>query len=193
MVSRASIRYILGSALILFFGLLLVVSCQSQNVKMPIVPKTAVPGQMKRDDPLTCPTVPAQPSQAEQGAFVYCQVCMTCHGDVGQGLDEWRKELDPPDNNCFQAECHGPRHPPEGFEIPKYAPVVMGAGVLDHYGDANTLHDYLVRTMPWWNPGYLQPEEYWQLTAFLLEANGVSLNQINLNGLTAPFVTIKTK
>ncbi len=160
---------------------------------MPIIPKTAIPGQMKRDDPLTCPTVPAQPSQAEEGAFVYCQVCMTCHGDVGQGLDEWRKELDPPDNNCFQSRCHGPKHPPEGFVIPDYAPIIIGSGVLDHYGNAQTLRDYLVKTMPWWNPGYLKPDEYWQLTAFLLEANGITLNKIELNDLTAPFILIKTK
>ncbi len=168
-------------------------SCSPQQVKMPIVPKTEIPGQMKRDDPLTCPIVPEQPSQSEQGAFVYCQVCMTCHGDVGQGLDEWRKELDPPDNNCFQSRCHGPKHPPEGFVIPDYAPVVIGSGVLDHYENAKNLHDYLEKTMPWWNPGYLKADEYWQLTAFLLEANGLLLNKINLSDLTAPFILIKTQ
>lgn len=187
------IRIIIGTGLAALTLLTVAISCSPQKVTMPIVPKTAVPGQMKRDDPLTCPTVPAQPSQSEQGAFVYCQVCMTCHGDIGQGLDEWRKELDPPDNNCFQSRCHGPKHPPEGFVIPDYAPVVIGPGVLDHYGDAKSLHDDLVETMPWWNPGYLTPEEYWQVTAFLLEANGVSLDKWILSDLTAPFILIQTK
>lgn len=178
---------------VLMFLLMGVVSCSTEKVVMPIVPKTAVPGQIKRDDPLTCPTVPAQPSQAEQGAYVYCQVCMTCHGDVGQGLDEWRAELDPPDNNCFQAKCHGKRHPPEGFEIPPFAPVVMGVGVLDHYGNAKALHDDMAETMPWWNPGYLTADEYWQITAFLLEANGIQLGPIKLNEMTSPLIQINTK
>ena len=141
---------------------------------MPITnAAVSIPFTTKRTDPLTCPVLGKDPDQAELGSVVYCQVCMVCHGDVGQGLDEWRKELQPPDDNCFQSGCHGKKHPPEGFIIPNTSPPVIGKGILDKYGNALSLHDYLEEEMPWWRPGYLKAEEYWQLTAFMLKANGI--------------------
>jgi hypothetical protein len=118
---------------------------------------------------------------------------MVCHGDVGQGLDAWRAGLEPPDNNCFEAKCHGPRHPRDGFVIPEYAPVIMGAGILDHYGNAAALHESMVETMPWWNPGYLTEAEYWQITAFLLRANGIDTSNIILDEKNAEAIIIQTK
>lgn len=137
--------------------------------------------------------MPAVPNQADQGAYVYCQVCMTCHGDIGQGLTEWRKQLDPPDNNCFQSGCHGKKHPPEGFEIPTEAPIIIGPDVLKPYANAQELHDYLAKTMPWWKPGYLKSEEYWQLTAWMLRANGYDLGSLQLNETNAKDVILNSK
>lgn len=164
-----------------------------QPVRMPVMPKTALPGQIARVDPLTCPTVPAHPSQAEQGAYDYCQVCMTCHGDTGQGLDGWRHKLKPPDNNCYQSTCHGARHPANGFVLPDEVPPIVGPGVLDEYQNAQFLHDYIADEMPWWKPGYLKPKQYWNLTAFLLQANGIDTGSLELSETNAAEIQIKTK
>jgi len=118
--------------------------------------------------------MPADPDQADQGALVYYYNCMVCHGDRGQGLtDEFRSLWSPGDRNCWQAKCHGANHPPDGFEIVRYVPPVVGEGTLARSLNAQQLHSYLRTTMPWQTPGRLSDEEYWQLTAFLLRENGV--------------------
>jgi mono/diheme cytochrome c family protein len=141
-------------------------------------------GGMAVPDRLGAPPLPANPSQADLGHAVYYQVCMACHGDRGQGLtDEWRDAWGG-DSNCWESKCHGPNHPPHGFSFPKVTSPIVGAGTLFRFENALELHDYLVDTMPWWFPGYLQPDEYWQLTAFLLQEHqalpvGVTLDANN--------------
>lgn len=124
-------------------------------------------------DRLAAPPLPDNPSQADLGAQVYYQVCMACHGDRGQGLtEEWRVEWKE-DSNCWQSGCHGPDHPPWGFSILETCcPPVLEGTLLNRFKNAQELHQYLVETMPWWNPGYLTTEQYWQLTAFLVREHG---------------------
>ena len=139
-------------------------------------------------DRLAAPPMPAKPAQADDGAYVYYQVCMACHGDRGQGLtDEWRAVWEE-DANCWTSKCHGPQHPPNGFAFPKTSSPVIGPGALAGFDNAEDLHAYLVETMPWWNPGYLKPEEYWQLTAFLLRAHDALPKDVTLEpGIAAVF------
>jgi cytochrome c len=114
--------------------------------------------------------MPAEPTQADRGAYVYYQICMACHGDRGQGLtDEWRSVWEE-DENCWQSECHGNNHPDPGFKLVREIPPVIGAGALARFRDAQQLHQYVAKAMPWWNPGYLEPHEFWEVTAFLLRA-----------------------
>jgi hypothetical protein len=106
---------------------------------------------------------------------------MVCHGDRGQGLtEEWRTVLDPADRNCWQSKCHAPNHPPEGFEIPRTSPPVIGEGSLVNYATAADLFEYLRGEMPWPFPGLFNDEEYWRLTAYLVEANDVDFGQPTL-------------
>lgn len=125
-------------------------------------------------DRLAVPELSADPSQLELGTFYYKQVCMACHGDFGQGLtEEWRQEWGE-DYNCWNVDCHSASHPPWGFEIPRSCcPPVSGSGSLVRFETAADLYTYVVETMPWWNPGYRSAEEYWQVTAYLLELNQV--------------------
>ena len=141
-------------------------------------------------DRLAPPPTVFPPTQAGDGAQVYYQVCMTCHGDRGQGLtEEWRMSLDPEDQNCWQSGCHHTRRPPQGFIFPREVPRVVGGGALVRFATALELHDYLVAKMPYQFPGSLQADEYWQLTAFLLDKNGISVPAV-LDGKSAARVTL---
>lgn len=143
----------------------------------PSAQATREPGMMfDPTDRLAPPPMSDPPTQVEQGQHVYYLSCMVCHGDRGQGLtEEWRGALDPADQNCWQSKCHAANHPPEGFELPRYAPAIIGAGRLAHYQTAAGLYEYIRSRMPWQAPGILSDEAYWQLTAYLVEANGISL------------------
>jgi len=138
---------------------------------------TAHPG-MAPHERLEVPARSDPPTQIEIGHLEYWMSCMVCHGDRGQGLtEEWRTVLDPTDMNCWQSKCHAPNHPPEGFQIPRTAPLVMGPGALTGYETAEDLFEYLRDTMPWPFPGLFQDVQYWGLTAYLLDANGVDLGK----------------
>ncbi len=133
-------------------------------------------GGMGLADRLAPPPLSDPPTQIELGHWHYNFSCMVCHGDRGQGLTpEWRTVLDPADRNCWQARCHGSSHPPYGFEIPKTAPMVMGEGALRSYRTAAELFDYLRTKMPWPYPGLFDDVVYWELTAYLADANKVDL------------------
>jgi quinol-cytochrome oxidoreductase complex cytochrome b subunit/mono/diheme cytochrome c family protein len=108
---------------------------------------------------------------------------MACHGDVGQGLtEEWRNAFGTEDRNCWQSECHGPDHPPQGFLIPKdkLAPAVAGAGKLARFKNAQELRDFIYASMPWWDPGQLTGEEAWQVTSYILTLHKVMPQQFEL-------------
>ncbi len=122
---------------------------------------------------LLVPTLPASASQADRGGEVYRLVCSACHGGRGQGLtDEWRASWAPSDRNCWQSKCHAANHPPDGFVLPRTAPAIIGPGALAKFPTAADVHAFIAANMPWQQPGSLTDEEYWQLTAFLMRANG---------------------
>lgn len=132
------------------------------------------------------------PAQADQGAQVYYQRCMVCHGDRGQGLTvEWRGVFDPEDQNCWQSGCHNQtRLPPDGFVFPKAVPAVAGPGVLTRFGTAQNLFDFLKHSMPYQAPNSLGDEAYWQITAYLLRTNGFYSSNLPLNEETAASVRL---
>jgi quinol-cytochrome oxidoreductase complex cytochrome b subunit/mono/diheme cytochrome c family protein len=124
------------------------------------------------------------PNQMEAGSLKYWGVCMACHGDKGQGLtDEWRDAFGTEDRNCWQSGCHGPDHPPQGFRIPedRPAPPVAGIGSLGRFMNAQELHDYILASMPWWDPGQLTDEEAWQVSAYILHMHKVLPEDFVLN------------
>ena len=141
---------------------------------------------------LSPPPTVYPPTQISLGSQVYYQVCMACHGDHGQGLtDQWRAALDPPDQNCWQSGCHNPHHPPGGFVFPRYVPAVISPGVVARFANASELHDFIQTEMPWQAPGSLTDEEYWQLTAFLVSANGIDPGSQPLTAENAAAVRLR--
>lgn len=158
---------------------------EAGNNQGPAKNPTSLTGDINNSEArLAPPPMSANPTQVEKGHYVYYLVCMACHGDRGQGLtDEWRAVYGPQDMDCWQSNCHGNNHPMQGFRLISADRIlpVFGPNTLLRFRTAQDLHDYLVKTMPWWKPGYLKPEEYWELTAFLLDQRGVLPKGVILN------------
>ncbi len=201
---KAKRQNFLMRKLLLIFGVLIIpllAACglfdQPENLAPMVTPtlpsRTDVqtPGLVELvDAEKTAPYMPENPSQADLGAEVYYQICLACHGDWGQGLtEEWRDTWGE-DKNCWQSKCHASNHPPWGFEIPKYAPPLLGVGSLSRYQTAEELHDNIAKTMPWWNPGSLTEDQAWQVTAYLMRERGELSNEITLDESTAPVIQL---
>jgi hypothetical protein len=122
--------------------------------------------------PLYNPTA-TPPSQGGHGHDIFYVYCTPCHGDAGQGLtDEFRLRAYPPeDTDCWKSGCHGARPYENGFTLPKTVPAVIGANALTRFADGQAVYDFMHKAMPFNAPGSLTPEQYLQLTAFLLEQN----------------------
>lgn len=128
------------------------------------------------------------PSQVEAGALKYWGVCMACHGDHGQGLtEEWRDAFGPEDRNCWQSGCHGDDHPSRSFLIPqdKIIPAVAGSDSLVRFRNAQEVHDFILASMPWWDPGQLTDGETWQVTAYILNMRHVLPDGLELTDTNA--------
>ena len=96
-----------------------------------------------------------------------------------------------PDQNCWQSGCHNPHHPPGGFVFPRYVPAVVSPGMVARFANALELHDFIRSKMPWQAPGSLSDEEYWQLTAFLVDANGIDPGFMPLNPDNAASIRLR--
>lgn len=128
------------------------------------------------------------PNQLEAGSLKYWGVCMACHGDKGQGLtEEWKDAFGAEDRNCWQSGCHGADHPPQGFQIPKdkIIPSVAGQGSLARFKNAQELHDFILASMPWWDPGQLTNTEAWEVTAYILDMHKVLPDEFVLSDKNA--------
>lgn len=127
-------------------------------------------------DRLAAPPTVENPNQADLGAQVYWLNCQPCHGDVGQGLtDDWRAQYPPEDQNCWESNCHGDRPYDSGFTLPRFVPAIIGPEALARFTTAADLYQFTRVAMPFNAPGSLSEAEYWQLTAYLLWANGQPL------------------
>ncbi len=109
--------------------------------------------------------------QLARGKEMFHIRCEPCHGDVGQGLALWRYTWAPEDQNCSQYKCHALNHPPDGFYMPNDAPPIIGEGTLQPFATARELYAFISKAMPFDKPGELSPEDYWAVTAFLLQQN----------------------
>lgn len=159
-----------GALLLLGFGL---VASFSWWLSIP-APQPNQPTPSPVSDRLAEPTLPPDPSQADEGAQLYWLYCMPCHGDRGQGLTaEFRALYPPEEQNCWQSGCHGDRPYENGWTLPRYVPPLIGPGRLARFETAAGLQAYLRAAMPWHAPGSLDDETYWKITAYLLRENGV--------------------
>lgn len=129
--------------------------------------------------------------QLKDGSILYWGICMSCHGDRGQGLtDEWRSGFAAEDRDCWQSGCHGPDFPAESFFMPSdnIAPAIAGPGKLARFRNAQELHDFIIAKMPWWSPGQLNDEEAWQVTAYVLRLQKVMPTDFKLTDTNASVI-----
>ena len=149
------------------------------------------------------PTSPAEfvtgsSPQVLRGAETYDLVCSDCHGDSGLGIAEGRASFDPAHQRCER--CHKTFNAPtkantklsekNSFNIGE-PPALRGDGVLAHFANAATLHAYLRAAMPRYAPGTLSDEEYLDVTAFLLEVNGLLPEGLTLGADNEAAVTLR--
>jgi hypothetical protein len=147
---------------------------------------TPMPGLMTTSTVLTPPPTVYPPNQVGDGAQIYYYHCMTCHGDRGQGLTEaFRNSIGAPESNCWASRCHDANRQTGSFVFPKNVPAVIGPNVLAGFSNAANLHDFIHKNMPFQAAGSLGEADYWALTAFLVQANGVDLGGRTLGTATA--------
>jgi len=170
----------------LFAGLFLFVLLLAQPAEaLQIAPTPTI-------NRLAPPPTVYPPTQADQGAQDYYQVCSTCHGDRGQGLTaEWRAAIGGAGMNCWRSQCHGSMRPPNGFNFPRYVPPVIGSGVLNNFNTGLDVYHFLKLYMPYQAAGSLTDQTYWELTAFLLRANHYYTGKQILNAQLAASIRIQ--
>jgi mono/diheme cytochrome c family protein len=130
-------------------------------------------------DPLSEPIVPDNPSEYDLGRNWYWHNCMTCHGDVGQGLTDEFRAIWPEDHqNCWAHGCHGGHNGDEGFPIPTVVPPLVNESKLVRFTSQQAFYEYLKSTHPPQDPGGLTDEEYQAIVKFVFSLNDRSLDEI---------------
>jgi hypothetical protein len=123
-------------------------------------------------DPLAEPPLPEHPTEYELGRNLYWHWCMTCHGDVGQGLtDEFRGIWEEDHQNCWGRGCHAGHQGDLGFPIPTVVPALVSDAHLKQFPSIQELSDYLKATHPPQSPGILKDEEYHAIALFVFAMN----------------------
>jgi len=119
------------------------------------------------------PSLSENPTQYEEGHYLYWLNCMPCHGDQGQGLTDEFRELWPEDHqNCWGRGCHGGRLEDEGFPLPREIPAIISSSGEDLiFSNPDELFEYLHNTHPPQNPGILPVDEYWAIADYVLVKN----------------------
>jgi len=103
--------------------------------------------------------------QASRGAKTYADNCASCHGDKGEGT-----KSAPPvvGKNAL------PMDPPKKAKFRK----VKFVTALD-------VAQYVMKSMPADNPGGLDANQYWDIMAFDLKANGIDVSGKHIDDKTA--------
>jgi len=117
--------------------------------------------------------LPSGKGTAAQGAELYAINCAACHGAKGEGgLNDRlvRSSADEPFPDASDADTWAHR------TIGNYWPY------------ATTLFDYIRRSMPFTQPGSLEADEIYALTAHLLYLNNIIPEDAEMNAKTLPEV-----
>ncbi|HAK55219.1 MAG: cytochrome c [Vicinamibacterales bacterium] len=113
---------------------------------------------------------------AVEGRSIYVEKCEICHGAHGEGRPF--------------SQLVG-REPRQGFPFGNQPSLVRTIG--NYWPFAPTLYDYTFRTMPFDEPGTLEPDEVYALTAFLLYLNDIVAEDDVIDANTLPRVQMPAR
>jgi hypothetical protein len=168
-----------------FFVLLVMYPFQKTIAQQAIVSPTPT------YDPLAEPPLPENPTEFELGRNLYWHWCMTCHGDVGQGLtDEFRGIWVEDHQNCWGRGCHAGHSGDLGFPIPTVVPALVSDSHLAQFASIQELSDFLKTTHPPQSPGILKGEEYHAIALFVFAMNGRPLIDLVITDTPIPVPTL---
>jgi cytochrome c len=109
-------------------------------------------------------------AQAENGAKLYVKHCAKCHGDQGEG---------------------GKKAPPVvGKNALPLDPPATAKKRTTKFHTAMDVAAFVVKNMPPNKPGSLKTEEYFDILAFDLKANGVDVSKKTINAETAKKIVL---
>jgi cytochrome c len=107
-----------------------------------------------------------------EGAKIYAEKCMACHGENGKGGPFAALVSDAPIKGI-------------GIEAPKT--------IKNFWANATTVFDYIRRAMPWPQPRTLSDEEVYALVAYILGANKIIDETAEMNAQTLPKVRMPNR
>lgn len=175
---KIAIKKIFALSALLFLGVFIQDMCISpENIaKAGQITKNTTQSATQ-ESWITLPESLESATQGEIGAEIYQLVCSTCHGDKGQGLtEEWIARIGHGAQGCWQSKCHISNHPPDGFVLPRDVPALAGPNARPRFETALELYTFIRNFMPYQAPGTMLTDEYWAVTAFLVELKGIPLN-----------------
>jgi quinol-cytochrome oxidoreductase complex cytochrome b subunit len=135
------------------------------------------------------------PAQADTGEQTYWGMCMSCHGDKGQGLTEdWKNSFPPEEKNCWDSGCHASDAPANSFELPQTGtPALAGAGALARFSNSFELYRHIHENMPFARAGSLTSAEAWSLTAYILRMNEREVQGFTLSESSGAAISVHHK
>jgi len=146
------------------------------------VGKTPTQAEIRAEDITINPdgtNLPAGKGTAKEGAAIFAQKCVACHGENGyDGLAPMLIK------------------PPVGFKssTPCLSPCIGPGNVMAlHAPYATVMWDFINRAMPFSQEESLKPDEVYSLTAFLLYKNGVIQEGEVLDQNTLPQVKMPNR
>jgi cytochrome c len=114
--------------------------------------------------------LPPGSGKAADGAKIFAEKCVACHGENGQGGVAARVIGGPP-----KATLDG------------------GKTIANYWPYATTVFDFIRRSMPWTQPRSLTDQEVYALTAYILAANKLIGQDDEMNASTLPKVKMPNR
>ena len=114
--------------------------------------------------------LPPGSGTSKQGATIYAQKCMHCHGEGAKG-------------GVNAALVGAP--PIKAIDAPKT--------IANFWPYSTTLFDFIRRSMPWQNPRTLTNDEVYALTAYILAQNKLIADADVMNAQTLPKVRMPNR
>ena len=141
--------------------------------------KTPTAAEIERIDIDVMPDgrgLPGGSGTAKAGQALYDSSCSHCHGPAGRG-------------GPHGSLAGAPRYSPNEFADDKSLERTVG----NYWPYATSLFDYIRRAMPFDNPGSLDSDEVYDLTAYILYLNGLLDESTVIDRDTLPRVEMPAK